>query len=844
MHKQLFLPGVFLFFLTGNLLSQSITNKEKKEYEEKADYYFSEGNFNRAAYYYEKLYKAYSENVYYKLMYAVSSLYGEGDRENALKLIGEVQQVNPENPDVVFYYARAYQLNKQYDDAIKMFKKYMRMDVAHEDIENAQRYLAQCENAKKMTEEKNEKIEITPVGPPVNSTAHEYVPLITPDESVLIFTYRGPNSLGGLQNKFGKPDPDGDYFEDIMISYRKEGRWTPPVSIGTNINTTKHDASIALSVDGQKLLIFKSTKEDNGDIYISYLQGNEWSRPVRIPGEINTKYWEGSATLSADEKFIIFSSDRPGGMGGRDLYIAERKPDGSYGNVKNLGPVINTKYNEDAPYWHPDGTTLYFSSEGHNSIGGYDIFYSTLENNQWTKPVNVGAPVNSIDDDRYYVLSADGNTGYYSSARRRQGLGGHDIFTVTPGHFGKKPILALVLGVVSANNEPTEADITVTNENTGEVVGKYKSNQTTGKYMLALTPGNKYKIAIEVEGYEPHIEYLNIENLETYVQVEHDIALKSSDFAAKVQDVEKPLSLQEKLNKQLEKFRSIAQTDTRQNVVSTVYDLNKVVGQPSKAAETGDTSKYVKSQMTQLHTDQLFDKDKVDRDKLSDVYDKKVEGVTFKVEIGAYQDVSQFNREYWEKYGPIECKTYPKDGLTRCAFGPFATLREAEEFRRMLIEKEQKGEDAFVTVFVFGQRKTLSEYADYPCNPNQPPVDFSELVGKDLNDPKWYNILINKGGNICAEGLVFEVQIAAYRHPENYKYDHLIQFGQPVIRNYPDGITRFTQGSFTTLKEAEALRQKIIKAGQTDAWITPFYNGKRMLMQDLIKVNFYGRSVN
>lgn len=149
-----------------------------------------------------------------------------------------------------------------------------------------------------------------------------------------------------------------------------------------------------------------------------------------------------------------------------------------------------------------------------------------------------------------------------------------------------------------------------------------------------------------------------------------------------------------------------------------------------------------------------------------------------------------------------------------------------------------------MTVFVFGQRKTLKEYADYPCNPNQPPVDFSDLVDKDLNDPKWYNLLLSKGGNICAEGLHFEVQIAAYRHPENYKYDHLIQFGQPVIRDYPDGITRFTQGRFTTLREAEALRQKIIKAGQTDAWITPFYNGKRMLMQDLIKVNFYGRSVN
>ncbi|GIV41757.1 MAG: hypothetical protein KatS3mg034_1067 [Vicingaceae bacterium] len=839
--KSIFILLIMCFNIT---FAQQMSKKEIKINEEKADYYFSEGNFTRSAQYYEKLYKAFPENVYYQLMYAVSSMYGEGDRSESLKLIEDVYAKNKENPDVVFYLARAYQLNKNFDEAIKTFKKYMRMDIAQEDKETAQRYLSQCENAKKLASDVNEKISIDPVGPPINTRYHEYVPLITPDESVLIFTYRGPKSLGGLQNKYGKPDPDGDYFEDIMISYKKDGQWSEPVSIGNNINTTKHDASIALSVDGQKLLIFKSTKKDNGDIYISYLQGTEWSRPVKVQGEINTNYWEGSATLSSDERFMIFASDRPGGFGGRDLYIAERLPDGTYGNVKNLGPTINTKYNEDSPYWHPDGVTLYFSSEGHNSMGGYDIFYSNLENNQWTKPVNVGAPVNTIDDDRFYVLSADGNTGYYSSARM-QSLGGHDIFTVTPGHFGKKPILALVLGVVTANDEPAAADITVTNENTGELVGKYKSNEATGKYMLALTPGNKYKIAIELDGYEPQIEYLNVENLETYVQLEHDIALKSKDFAAKVQDVEKPMSLQEKLNQQIAKFKSIAQTDNRSNVTQTNYNLNDVVkGTDNSIINPQDTAKYVNDKMTELNTDKIFDKDKIEREKLKNVYDTPIDGVTFKVEIGSYTDVSQFDRQYWEKYGPIECKKYPEDGLTRCAFGPFNTLREAEEFRKMLIEKEKKSEDAFVTVFVFGQRKTLKEYADYPCNPNQPPVDFSDLVDKDLNDPKWYNLLLSKGGNICAEGLHFEVQIAAYRHPENYKYDHLIQFGQPVIRDYPDGITRFTQGRFTTLREAEALRQKIIKAGQTDAWITPFYNGKRMLMQDLIKVNFYGRSVN
>ncbi len=222
--------------------------------------------------------------------------------------------------------------------------------------------------------------------------------------------------------------------------------------------------------------------------------------------------------------------------------------------------------------------------------------------------------------------------------------------------------------------------------------------------------------------------------------------------------------------------------------------------------------------------------------------EKTITGLTFKVEIGAVENEADFKLGYLEKYGKITAKTY-SDGLTRYTFGPFNTLEEAENFRKMLVEKEKASEEAFVTVFVFGQRKTLEEYQKDPCA-NDFFIDFSEFIGKDLNDTSVYNKLIRMGGNSCANGLEFKVQIAAYRFPKNYKWNHLKQYGEPKIVDYPDGITRFTQGSFNTLSEAESLRKKIIKSGQKDAWITPFYNGKRMLLEELIKVNFYGRSVN
>jgi len=701
-------------------------------------------------------------------------------------------------------------------------------------------------------------------------------------------------------------------------------------------------------VDGQKLFVYKQDTKDHGDIYMSTLTGDSWSKPEKLKGDVNTTEWEGSATLTGDGKTLYFSSSREGGFGGRDIYSATLQADQSWGEVKNLGPVINTRFDDDAPFIHPDRKTMYFSSKGHNSMGDYDIFYTYLTDEGWDEPENIGYPINTIDGDRYYVLSADAKTGYYSTSGRSEN-GTHDIYTVSPGHFGKRPILALIVGVTQADGQPVEADITVTNDRTGELEGKYKSNGTSGKYILALTPGNKYKIAIEVEGYETRIDYIDVESLETYVEVEHDFNLysKKNIEGIKVEDELDPL--QGKIDTQIEKYRKentkegydeliynkILTEKGDERIAGVQYFLNancldsnsiskeisakintkidpngkehRIVGpfetlleseifkQKMMAKDTACSKlvinvndngvektfrqfyakEYTKTDFKDnpsIH-DELTNKDTIpkdvvvdnnnaidlekdkdvnlDKDGMTDAASKTITGLTFKVEIGAVMDTDEFKLQYLEKYGKITAKTYP-DGITRYTFGPFETLDEAEAFKNMLAEKEQGQKDAFVTVFVFGQRKTLEEYKKDPLveEPKKGPcetgeiIDFSFFVGKDLNDKSIYNKLIKTGGNSCAEGLEFRVQIAAYRFPKNYKWNHLKQYGNPVVKDYPDGITRFTQGVFNTMGDAEVLRQKIIKSGQTDAWITPFYNGKRMLLEELIAVNFYGRSIN
>lgn len=939
---------VVLFLLiimtVGSVFSQDkLSGKDEKKILEKAEFYYHDDdgkNVPKALKLFERLSKNKPEDPYYNLMVGICYSFFKNKKEDALKKLLSVKSSNPEFNEVNYYLGRAYAVNHKFDEAIASYNSYISVEgVMDEQKALARQNIIYCDNAKLYMQD-SLKVKIVNIGSPINTDYSEYVPVITPDESMLIFTYRGNMSKGGLMGPTGKPDNDGQYYEDVMVSYKMGDEWLDPESIADNINTVGHDASIAISTDGQRLFVYKQTKKDGGDIYSSNLDGDSWSKAERLLGDVNTTEWEGSATLSSDGKILYFASAREGGFGGRDIYSAELQADDSWGEVKNLGPVINTRFDDDAPFIHPDRRTLYYSSKGHNSMGGYDIFYTYLSEEGWDEPENVGYPINTIDDDRYYVLSADAKTGYYSTAGRSEN-GTHDIYTVSPGHFGKRPILALIVGVTQADGELAEADITVTDDKTGELAGKFKSNSTTGKYMLALTPGNKYKIAIEVEGYDTKIDYIDVESLVTYVEVEHDFNVYSKDNVVGISDNLDPL--QGKIDSQIEQYRK---ENTKEGYEAMIYDkvLNergseKVAGVqyfldancidsaktdaeilakistveygegntkaiigpfetllaseiakqkivvkdstcdvPSvkvddngveKSFEQFYNEEYTKTDFdvnihnTLTKSDSAITEDSIDESraidlaeikdvdlegkKMKDAAGKTITGLKFKVEIGAVTDTNDFKLQYLEKYGKITTKIYP-DGVTRYTFGPFETLDEAEAFKQMLADKEADQKDAFVTVFVFGQRKTVGEYkkeviAKGPCE-TENIVDFSWFIGKDLNDKKVYAKMIGMAKNICADGLEFKVQIAAYRFPKNYKWDHLKQYGEPLVLNYPDKITRFTQGQFTTVGDAEVLRQKIIKSGQKDAWITPFYNGKRILLEDLFQVNFYGKSIN
>ncbi len=351
------------------------------------------------------------------------------------------------------------------------------------------REIIKCEHAQRLFENKI-KIKVRNLGDSINSKYNDHSPVVSADESILIFTSRRPN---GWDEDI---DEDGNYNEDIFICEKENGKWTKPKSIGMNINTPKHEASIGLSVDGQKLFIYKG--EDYGSIFMSSFEKGEWGVPVKLGPNINTEEKETHASLSADGNFLYFTSGRPGGFGGLDIYVSEKLRNGAWGPARNLGDAVNTKYNEEGPYIHPDGKTLYFSSKGHQNLGGYDIFKSTKTDfGTWSKAVNIGYPINTVGDDVFYMPTADKKRAYYAS-QKSPDVSETDIFTIALDSVVRSDITVMVGSVYSkCSKEIPNVLITIKDTETQDSY-KIRPNSKNSKFIFIAKWGRTYKISAKV----------------------------------------------------------------------------------------------------------------------------------------------------------------------------------------------------------------------------------------------------------------------------------------------------------------------------------------------------------
>ncbi|MBA3664925.1 MAG: PD40 domain-containing protein [Bacteroidetes bacterium] len=498
---------IFLFCVVFELQSFAFKGKEYDKKFEQAEILYQGGNYYNALPVYLELFSADSSNS--NISYKIGSCYLKSGYQHrnaiyylkkAVVLATADYTANNRNEiraplKAYKLLGDAYHLNNDFDLAIDAYKKFQQALLTDKRSEKdvlkeVGRKIIMCNTAKTLVANPVD-IKIVNLGKSINTEFPDYSPRLTADRNTMIFTSQRPGNTGG------KTYDGGKYFEDIYMSVKKNGEWMPAQNMGWPVNTVGNEAAIGLSADGQQIFIYKDDL-GNGNIYLSSLEGDKWSIPQRLNQNINSEWWEPCAFLSADGNALYFVSDRPGGFGGTDIYKSKKEENGDWGKAVNLGPTINSPYDEYSPFIHPDGVTLFFSSKGHQTMGGFDVFSSTTllsDENAWLEPVNLGYPINSAGDDVFFMISPDKKNGYYSSFRDG-GLGEKDNYMIIYPDPPESSI-ALFKGKMldSKNNVVKNGVVTVTDHQTN-VSGTHKSNSKTGEYLVVLPPGS-YNISYE-----------------------------------------------------------------------------------------------------------------------------------------------------------------------------------------------------------------------------------------------------------------------------------------------------------------------------------------------------------
>ncbi len=422
-------------------------------------------------------------------------------------------------PTKVFYYlGQMYHKDikiQQAIDSYNQYKKFADKDnkEAKELLKDTERQLTMCKNALFLINESSGVV-INKFNETVNTKNTEYNPVVTADESMMAYT--------ALREERGK------LVEKIFITEKgSAGKWSVPKEIA--IKTDLNVGTAGISPDGQEMIVFVGGANRTGSLYCIQKNGSGWSVPTSLGDMINSKYLETTASITPNGKTIYFASNRPQGFGGMDIYKSERDATGKWGRPENLGPEINTEYDEDAPFIHPDSKTLFFTSNNLKSMGGSDIFRTSYVAGKWQTPENLGYPINTPTDDNYFTLTANGKMGYFSS-ERKDGTGGQDIYYFEmPAQNSNIPLTLIKGRILAGENElkpvPTIIKV-VDNEAQKKIDYVYNPEKSTGNYLIILPPGKNYDLIIESEGYLPYTVNVNIPNQTNFYELYQEILLK------------------------------------------------------------------------------------------------------------------------------------------------------------------------------------------------------------------------------------------------------------------------------------------------------------------------------
>ncbi len=420
------------------------------------------------------------------------------DQETAKVNYSKVIELEPQNPkfsNAYYFLSEIAIKNGKYDEAKALVNKFLSIQPI--DLKLAP-YAGKILQSIKYAEENIDKalpFNPRPLPKTVNALMLQYFPVLTADQQSIIFT--------------GRKGLSGNYDEDLYISEKdSNGEWTKPNSISELINSPNNEGTCTISGDG-RTLIFTSCLGRKGygscDLFISKKIGNDWTRPKNLGSAVNSKYWESQPSLTADGRTLYFVSDRPGGLGKRDIYVSYLKKDGTWSPPVNLSKPVNSEEDEVSPFIHANGQTLYFASDGHPGFGSFDLFYSELSQNIWSEPENLGYPINTYEEQVSLFVTSDGKKGYYSNENLNNRVGAKSALYEfdMPAEIQVSHKSNFVKGQVidSETREYISAQVELFDLSTNKLVSSVTSDKISGEYLMVITEGMEYALYVNKSGY-------------------------------------------------------------------------------------------------------------------------------------------------------------------------------------------------------------------------------------------------------------------------------------------------------------------------------------------------------
>ncbi len=497
---------ILSIILTNSLLCQNKSYLDRTYNAALSD--FQRGNFERSKKYLYQILE--DDSSYFKAYPLLGEIFITFEEYDSLLYYyrAGVRHCAKKNPEIFFTLANYEFYMGNIEQALQSYKKFLDIVPKSNLSSKAREQIKRCQFALHLI---NNPVNFEPqnLGEAINSVCDEYYPYIAPNDSMIIFTRKVPLYKGA------NPASDNTQ-EDFYISYLTDEGWTKAVPLPGNVNTRSNEGAQTVTADG-KYMVFTACNRPDGkgscDLYYSEFINGAWTKPKNLH-EINTYAWESQPSISADGRTLYFASERENGTGNSDIYVSYRNEYGTWSKPQVLDTTINTPMAETSPFIHPDGKTLYFCSNGHYGVGGFDIFVSYLNDyGTWSKPQNLGYPINTTKNEIGLVVSSTGKQAYITSSRDG-GYGLNDIYVFDlPASVQAEEVTFIKGKIVDAEtNKPLPVYCEIVDLKNNKVVYASYSDSTSGTFLLGLTQGKEYGLFFSRQGYLFRSENIRIDD--------------------------------------------------------------------------------------------------------------------------------------------------------------------------------------------------------------------------------------------------------------------------------------------------------------------------------------------